>query len=757
MELSVYTEDAVNALSLAQDTARSFGHSFVGSEHLLMGLVKCADRTSDLLIKFGITEENCTPYVDTVVGGGRSVFTDSFGNTPSVKRILELALYEAKSSGNSLVGTEHILLSIMRERDSLGSKIIGALCRDTGALREALLNGRFDPVPADSDRDDDRLPAVHSRRATPVLDAYTRDLTELAGKGKLDPVIGRENEISRVIRTLCRRTKSNPVLIGEPGVGKSAVADGIAQKIVEGSVPAALSGSRLLSLDLTAMIAGTKYRGEFEERLKNAIDELKEHEEIILFIDEIHNIVGAGSGEGSLDAANILKPALARGELRVIGATTVSEYRTYIEKDAALERRFTPVLVNEPTPDQAFEILYGLKERYEKHHGTVIGDEAVRDAVELSVRFIADRRLPDKAIDLLDESCACARIRASENNEVEKALEAGDYELAKKLRDSRSGSSVRVEKEDFYAVLSEKTGIDVRALSGSELFSDSARDLKERIFGQDDAVDSIAGVLKRCSSGLSDPERPLASFVLCGPTGTGKHTSAKLLADRYFGGSLLEINGSEYSDEHSVYRLIGAPAGYKDSEKGGTLTEFVRLHPFSVIVVAGPGLAGDGTLELFSEIGRTGVVKDGRDRTVSFRNCVLFYLIDQDINNRAIGFGGTSDAPGWRSIVPSLLLSSCDAVVRFNQLDEASLREIARRTLLSISKRAAKRNVELTFSEEAVNGLAFSGGGKASEIERSASLRVEGLLADSLISGELQSGDRALIDYKNDEFIIERL
>ena len=427
MELSRYTENAINAMSGAQESARSFGHSFVGSEHLLMGIIKCGDNTAKTLVASGITEEAAAPYIDTVVGGGRNIFTDSFGNTQTVKRILELALYEAKSMNSELIDTKHILLSIMRERDSMGARIIDTLCNNKEELRSSLVSREPDDdeeivdSPIVSRRDTEFVkPArsVKGRSATPVLDAYSRDLTALAKDGKLDPVIGRETEIARVLQTLCRRTKNNPVLIGDPGVGKSAIVEGIANRIANGTVPDALFGSRILSLDIGAMIAGTKYRGEFEERLKAVIDELTSDESTILFIDEIHTIVGAGAGEGSIDAANIMKPALARGELRAIGATTVDEYRRYIEKDSALERRFTPILVSEPTPEQTRTILFGLRPGYETHHGIKISDDAIDAAVELSVRFIADRQLPDKAIDLMDEACARLRLNSAEKENV---------------------------------------------------------------------------------------------------------------------------------------------------------------------------------------------------------------------------------------------------------------------------------------------------------------------------------------------------
>lgn len=529
MDLSKYTQEAVTALSEAQNAANSFGHSFVGSEHLLIGLIRSGDLTSRLLIGAGVTEDAATPYIDSVVGKGRNIFTDSFGNTKNVKHILELSLYEAKSEGKRLVDTNHILLSIMRERDSIGSRIIEALCRDRETLRRALING--DEAAFNDRKDEDAVPYAplyetkfaaerfFGNSSTPVIDAYSRDLTSLAAEGKLDPVIGRDAEIEKVLTTLCRRTKSDPVLIGDPGVGKTAVAEGVAQRIVSGDVPSKLKGSRLLSLDLAAMIAGTKFRGEFEERLKAVITEASENTDVILFIDEIHNIVGAGSGEGSLDAANIMKPALARGELRAIGAATTAEYRKYIEKDSALERRFTPILISEPTPEQAVDILSGIKDRYEKHHGVRISTEAINSAVDLSIRFFADRALPDKAIDLIDEACAKARMKAIKHDDAPE-----------------------ITKAEIIGVIAERTGTDAETLLGRGRYNDLEAKLSESIFGQKKALDRITAVLKKSFAGLSDSDRPLASFIFAGKTGIGKETTAVRLSDALFGGSYVRTN-----------------------------------------------------------------------------------------------------------------------------------------------------------------------------------------------------------------------
>ena len=729
MELSRYTANAVQALSGAQSAAKRFGHSFVGSEHLLMGIIECGDRTAKLLNDSGVTAEAAAPYIDTVVGSGRSIFTDSFGNTQTVKKILELSLYESKSKASPLVDTSHILISIMRERDSLGARIIDSLCFDTDALRSALENGTELEPEAEEDYElelSPRVPERFGRSMTPVLDDYTRDLTALARRGKLDPVIGRDEEINRVLQTLCRRTKNNPVLIGEPGVGKTAVAEGIALKIIDGGVPRALSGARLLSLDLSAMIAGTKYRGEFEERLKTAIDELKDDPGIILFIDEIHNIVGAGAGEGSMDAANILKPALARGELRVIGATTVEEYRAHIEKDSALERRFTPILISEPDAFRTKEILSGLKDRYEKHHGVKLPRETVEAAVDLSVRFMADRRLPDKAIDLMDEACALVRIKAPND----------DFPT--------------VTPSDIEAVVADRTGIDVKAVNGFGRFDDFEKRLGERVFGQENAIQLVSAVLRRAASGLSEPDKPFSSFVFFGPSGSGKRTLAESLAEEAFGGQILSISGNELSDEHSAVKLLGAPTGYADSEKGGILTEFLRLHPFSVILIEEADGASSGALSVIGELLKSGVAADGRGRLTSLRSAVIILTVDADAKNRSVGFeSSTNSAESVSSELgrklPRTLTSSVDAVVAFEKLSPPAVKKIVEKTLSRLSERAEKKRIKLTASGEAVEFMTKLCGGSASEAERIVSVYAENALSAAVLSGKIAPGDSAEI------------
>ncbi|MBR0135705.1 MAG: ATP-dependent Clp protease ATP-binding subunit [Clostridia bacterium] len=779
MELTKYTEQAIRALSGAQEAAKSFGHSFVGSEHLLMGIIKCGDNTSGLLSYFGVTEEKAAPFIDTVIGGGRNIFTDSFGNTQTAKRVLELSLYEAKSMGCDLIDTDHILLSIMRERDSVGARIVDSLCRDKNGLREALINGKR-PLTEDDDEfiteeDDEPEPVFRSARtgrsSSPVLDTYTKDLTALAKLGKLDPVIGREQETARVLRTLCRRSKNNPVLIGEPGVGKSAIAEGIAELIVQGAVPDELLGARILSFDIGAMIAGTKYRGEFEQRLKTALDELADDDKAILFIDEIHTIVGAGAGEGSVDAANIMKPALARGDLRVIGATTIEEYRAYIEKDAALERRFSPILVNEPSIEQTEAILNGLKPKYEKHHNVTITEEALISAVELSEKYIADRQLPDKAIDVLDEACSAVRIRNRQDGaariEIEKALGSSDYELAERLRqearDSGENSIPEVTSRDIEIAVSERTGIDVSTAGMGKLLSGIDLRLKEKVFGQDEAIESISAALRRSAAGFGDAKKPFASFIFAGPAGVGKETLVGRLAEYMFNGSVFRVNGNEIGDESSAVRLIGAPLGYKDAEKGGLLTEFLRLHPVSVVRLADPDKCSRGALSVFSELISEGKVTDGTGRIVNSRNCIVIICVDTDPSSRTLGFGSGSAADESAVIkslsekLPSSLISLADETIVFSQLDERALRSIAAAELDRLQDRARRRGVELGYTDPCVDAVVSQCGGSASGVKKCVTMKIEDAVTRAVLNNTLKPGDNAVCDHANGEFFIRKV
>ena len=740
MELSRYTQNAIIALSGAQECAKDFGHRFVGSEHLLMGILNCGDKTAELLGEYGVDSDSAAPFVSSALGG-RNVFTDSFGNTQAVKRILELALYEAKSSGAELIDTRHILLSIMREKDSVGNRIIDSLCTDTIALKAELSGNEIDQrrsyQPEEEFLEPIEAPVKSVRKgSSPVLDAYSVDMTALAREGKLDPVIGRDNEITRVLQTLCRRSKNNAVLIGDPGVGKSAVAEGIARRIAEGNVPPMLSDSRLISLDISSMVAGTKYRGEFEERLKTALDELKSDGSIIVFIDEIHNIVGAGSGEGSLDAANIMKPALARGELRVIGATTVEEYRKFIEKDAALERRFTPILISEPDDKQMKEILSGLKPRYERHHGLIIDQDALGAATELSVRYIADRRLPDKAIDLLDEACARKRMTSKDD-------------------------ALHVTARDIAQVVSERTGLGVGLILGSERFVGLENRLSAEIFGQDKAIAAISSVLRRSAAGLSSRNKPFASFILTGPKGTGKRSLTVRLAEEYLGGSVVRLNGNDYADELSAVRLIGAPAGYKDSEKGGTLTEFIKLHPVSLVMITAPEKLDPSAVSVITEILENGSIDDGRGRRVSFLNAVFAIIFDDSDRIGRLGFASddtaTDSADKLSGKLPSSMISAVDEIIPFDRLDKASVSAVVEKLLGNVSAKAAAKEIRLSFDNYVISSIAEGFSGSVTGIARLISMLIEDPLSMAILNGSIAPGDRARFEFTDGKYVIRKV
>lgn len=815
MEFSKYTENAINALSLAQQAAAELSQSFVGSEHLLLGILRCSDETSSVLKRHGIKEECILPYIDSPAGAMRNRFIDSYGNTQSVKRILELALYEAKSLDKELIGTEHLLLSIMRERDCMGARLIDTLCKNKQSLRDALLNGEFgldddSPVSERSENEGNDIgdsplwfsctvsaeknntvdvPKHHERTSkdasraetdTPVLNSFCRDLTDLALNNKLDPVIGRENEIDRVILTLCRRIKNNPVLIGEPGVGKSAVAEGLAQRIADGRVPQMISGFRVLSLDLGAMIAGTKYRGEFEERLNAAVEELIDDKRTILFIDEIHTIVGAGAGEGSIDAANILKPSLARGEFRVIGATTIDEYRRYIEKDAALERRFSPILVSEPDADQARRILQGLKRKYEQHHNAVISDEAIEAAVELSIKYMADRRLPDKAIDLIDEAAAFVLLKddpgdstSHDNNSltqlrqlIEKAASEGDFELAESLREEsiaqnsidNKGYVKTVTADDVENVVANRTGLNIRSMRSG--LKNLETILNNSVYGQERAVADVAAVMHRSAAGLGYPEKPFGVLCFFGPDGCGKETLAVRLAEEFFNGSVVRLNGLEYADQGAAYKLIGAPSGYLDSEKGGALTEHVKLHPFSVIICKNCRSFSEDCLSILSRIASEGLIEDGRGRQVSFRSCVLVYLAESE-EQKKLGFGAAKNDPGDRNSdlrgrIPDSLILSLDDSVHFNRLETSSLERIAFNELSKLAERAGRRGIIIEFADDLAAAVAHNCDNTAANIKKIISNGPEEALSLALLTGRVSHGDTAFCGYKNEEYFVER-
>ena len=819
MSENKFTPRAEEALRLSQEAAEELGHGYVGSEHLLLGLIREEEGIAHrVLSEFGVTDEMVCSVLQRSVGHGVSGAAPSQGLTPRAKSVVELAVSEAARMGSGYIGTEHLLMGLLREGGNMGLRILRTIGVDPNKMYSAVLKKLSDAsakaVPSGGSsaaRDGDK-------KVGKALAEFTRDLTEAARSGKLDPVIGREKEIQRVIQILSRRTKNNPVLIGEPGVGKTAIAEGLAERIASGDVPEELLDKRVLSLDLSGMVAGTKYRGEFEERIKNTLDEVKKDGNIILFIDELHTIVGAGSAEGAVDAANILKPALSRGEIRVVGATTLNEYRKYIEKDAALERRFQPVTVGEPTPEATLEILKGLRDRYEAHHKLTITDEALDAAVQLSKRYIGDRFLPDKAIDLMDEAASQVRMTAESSSPDLKALEekistlhrekndaiaAQDFEKAAQLRDIEKNyqEQVDIERENWRKSLSQNrgtvtaddiarvvagwTGIPVTRLTEDE----SMRLLKleeklhQRVVGQDDAVTAVAKAIRRSRVGLKDPKRPIGSFLFLGPTGVGKTELCKTLAEAMFGdeNAMVRIDMSEYMEKHTVSRLIGSPPGYVGHEEGGQLTEKVRRKPYSVVLFDEIEKAHEDVWNILLQILEDGVVTDSQGRRVDFKNTVIVMTSNVGARNitadaAKLGFDGKekdeteSDEARFARIREAVMtdlkhtfrpefLNRIDEIIVFRQLTQENIVEIARRMLAVTGKRMAQQGITLAMDDDAVEALAKDGFDPqygARPLRRAIQNQVEDAVAEQMLEGQLKSGDTARICLRDGKVVIAK-
>ena len=794
-----FTPGARSALCLAQAAAEELGHSYVGSEHLLLGLLREEEgEAGRCLAAQRITADRVRREIVRAVGSGLPGLAPAQGLTPRARRIIENAVGE---SGGGRVDTEHLLLGLLREGGAMGTRVLRSAGADPRQLRASLLQkagtgpclrrdgpGRTGPAP--------REECPRSK----LLEQFTRSLTALAREGRLDPVVGREREIGRTVRILSRRTKNNPVLIGEPGVGKTAVAEGLAQRIVAGEVPEELRGMTILSIDMAAMLAGTKYRGEFEERVKSALGEVKRMGNVILFIDELHTIVGAGSAEGAVDAANILKPALSRSELRVIGATTLEEYRRYIEKDAALERRFQPVTVSEPSPEAAVEILLGLRRRYEAHHGLTISDEAVRAAVDLGRRYLPDRFLPDKAIDLMDE--ACSRVRLAERDqgpadlraledrletvrrEKEEAAAGEDFARAAKLKDVeadfsreleeerarlRRGGGAEVTAEDIAAVAAEWTGIPLRRVTESEgeRLLGLERELAARVVGQEEAVSAVARAIRRGRVGLKEPGRPVGSFLFLGPTGVGKTELCRALAQAMFGkeDAMVRLDMSEYAEGHAASRLVGSPPGYVGHEEGGQLTEAVRRKPWSLVLFDEIEKAHQDVWNLLLQIMEDGRLTDSQGRVVDFRNTVVVMTSNVGAQHltrggRSLGFSAAEGEAGRREGVRRAVeaevratfrpefLNRVDETVVFRQLTEADLKEIAGRLLSGAAGRLEALGLSLAWEDEALTALAkegFDSAYGARPLRRQIRRQVEDPIAEGLLAGAFGPGDRLLL------------
>ena len=807
-----FTPKAQNTLRLAQAAAEELGHSYVGSEHLLLGLLREEENAARrALQEQAVTGEKVRDVIVEIVGSGVPGLAPPQGLTPRAKRVIENAVGESVRSGGGYVGTEHLLLGILRENGTMAMRVLRTLGADPQKLQAALLQ-RLSVAP--------RLPKAAAPRPmlreeaprSKQLEQFTRSLNALAREGKLDPVIGRDGEISRAVRILSRRTKNNPVLVGEPGVGKTAVVEGLAQRIISGDVPEELRGVNILSIDLSAMLAGTKYRGEFEERVKNALQEVRRMGNVVLFIDELHTIVGAGSAEGAVDAANILKPALGRSEIRVIGATTLEEYRRYIEKDAALERRFQPVAVEEPAPAAAVEILLGLRDKYEAHHRLSVSDEAVTAAVELSRRYLPDRFLPDKAIDLMDEACARVRMEcetrspdlkaleerlAAARREKEEAIAGQDFEAAARLRDveedfdeqlqaarkcwndHRTDELVAVTEEDVAAVAAEWTGIPVQRLTqdeGEQLLG-LEETLKQRLVGQDEALTAVARAIRRGRVGLKEPGRPTGSFLLLGPSGVGKTELCRALASAMFGQeeALIRIDMSEYGQAHAASRLVGSPPGYVGHEEGGQLTEKIRRRPYAVVLFDEIEKAHPEVWNLLLQILEDGCLTDSHGRKADFRNAVVVMTSNvgarQITSGQPLGFAGGEEVDGTRqarvrrAVTDELkrtfrpeFLNRIDDTIVFRQLDGQDLREIARRMLAECGKRMEAVGLRLRAEEAAVDKLAemcYDPVNGARPLRRSLRREVEDVVAEGVLSGRFHSGQEVvLIVHKNELAIV---
>ena len=805
-----FTKGAQRVLVIAQEEARRMGHNYVGTEHILLGTVKEESSVSSLLEKLGVIYERVCDEIEELVGMGDFKFSEAFGYTPRTKRVLEMSREEAAKLQQNYVGVEHILLALLLEREGVANRILRDIGVDTQQLYQRMMAATTESLkrrgqqPGDASQEGSSSGSANpsaGQESAPTLMQYGRDLTAAARAGELDPVIGRSEEIERIIQILSRRTKNNPVLIGEPGVGKSAVAEGLAQKIAEGNVPELLRGKRIVSLDLAGMLAGAKYRGEFEERMKNVMDELKRDRGIILFIDELHTLIGAGAAEGAIDAANILKPALARGEIQCIGATTIDEYRKHIEKDAALERRFQPVQVGEPSKEEAVAILKGLRDRYEAHHKVRITDEAIEAAVQLSDRYITDRYLPDKAIDLIDEAASRVRIRSYTtppdmkeleakiqqlNKEKEEAIAHQNFERAAQIRDEerairadmeaqrkawedrRSTAQRQVGAEEVAQIVASWTHIPVTQLTQDE--SDRLLHLEEtlhqRVVGQDEAVSAVSRAIRRARAGLKDVHRPIGSFLFLGPTGVGKTELCKALAEAMFGdeSALVRIDMSEYMEKFSVSRMIGSPPGYVGHDEGGQLTEAVRRKPYSVVLFDEIEKAHPDVFNILLQVLEDGRLTDSTGRTVDFRNtiCVMTSNVgaaDVEKNSRALGFSSTGkgemSARSYERMKESMLeelkrtfrpefLNRVDELIVFHPLDEENILRIAGLMVGSVAQRLKERGIALRWDDNVLQYLAKEGFDPtygARPLRRAIQRMVEDDLSEEILSGRIKLGD----------------
>ena len=812
-----FTERARKVLSLAQEEAQRFNHNYIGTEHLLLGLVREGEGVAaQVLSTLGVELNKVRSAVEFIIGRGDRIVLGEIGLTPRAKKVIELAVDEARRLNHHYIGTEHLLLGLVREGEGIAAGVLESLGVNLEKVRTTTIQILANKEPP---REGGRSTSgKHSN--TPTIDQMGIDLTAAARNGKLDPVVGRDQEIERVIQILSRRTKNNPALIGEPGVGKTAIVEGLAQRIVNNEVPETIAGRRLLTLDVGSLVAGTKYRGEFEERLKKIIEEIRSSGDCIIFIDEVHTLVGAGAAEGAVDAANILKPALARGELQCIGATTLDEYRKYIERDAALQRRFQEVIVREPNVDETIEILKGLRERYEQHHRLKISDEALKAAAVMSQRYITDRSLPDKAIDLIDEASSRVRMQISVTplnlKEAMKALEAvlrekedaiqrSDYEQAATARDREVKLRDRISRlesgwqrdqgatekptvtaEDIATIVGMWTGIPVKAIGEEEStrLLQMEAELHKRIIGQDDAITTISRAVRRARAGLKDPKRPIGSFMFMGPTGVGKTELAKALAEFMFGSedSLIKIDMSEFMERHAAARLVGAPPGYVGYEEGGQLTEAVRRKSYSVILLDEIEKAHPDVFNMLLQILEDGKLTDAKGRVVDFRNTIVIMTSNvgaQQMQRGAISFtsgrettkASQADYEGMKDRVLGELkntfkpefLNRIDAVIVFHQLLLEQMRSIVDLLLSRVLKQLHEQEIRVELPQETKDFLVEKGFDQqfgARPLRRTIQNMVEDPLAEGLLQGKFKAGDHIIVvmrDAKLDFDVQERL
>lgn len=807
-----FTEKANKALNLAIESAEEMHHNYVGTEHILYGLVKEGSGVAaTALNECGVTEDALREKLESINGTMSLVELTPDDFTPRTKRVLRAAVIISSKTGYTYVGTEHLLLAILSESDSYAVAFLEELGVSVERLAQAVSKGMQGGADDGFGGFENESAPNGSQKGGSALDKFGRDLTQAAKNGEIDPVIGREKEIQRVIQILSRRTKNNPVLIGEPGVGKTAVAEGLALEIAKGNVPEILKDKRVVSLDLTGMVAGAKYRGDFEERIKAAIDEVKKSKNTILFIDELHTIVGAGAAEGSADAANILKPSLARGDFQVIGATTLNEYRKYIEKDAALERRFQPVKVGEPTPEQAVQILKGLRDSYEAHHKVKITDEAINAAVTLSSRYIADRYLPDKAIDLIDEGASKVRLAsltspdnvkeledeiADYEKEKASAINEQDFERAARLRDEQKelqtklddakkkwqeqqkGNSGEVTAEDIAKIVSEWTGIPVVQLTKeeSERLLNMENVLHERVIGQSEAVTAIAKAIRRGRVGLKDPKRPVGSFIFLGPTGVGKTELCKALAEAMFGdeNAMLRLDMSEYMEKHTVSKLIGSPPGYVGFEEGGQLTEKVRRKPYSVVLFDEIEKAHPDVFNMLLQILEDGRLTDSQGRTVDFKNTII--IMTSNVGARLItekqsslGFNSENEnaeesekkdikelvTGELRKVFRPEFLNRVDDIIVFNKLNKDEIKQIAVKMLKTLENRLDKMNIKISFTDNAISEIADKGFDEnygARPLRRAIQNEIEDPLSEQMLEGKVKDGAVVTCDFADGQF-----